>query len=134
MMIGAKMKMRKMSGKMSNEQFGFNNLFNKQVEFQKLVCSKFGYEGKTPDSIPCDNIDIAKYHLIALLEEGGELAKSDKRWKNFRNTHYDKENKVEELADCFITLCNIAMYSDISAQDFAEAIDKKITENYERIK
>lgn len=116
-----------------SDKMTFDDLFGKQIEFQKAVCEKFGYEGKNPDCIPCDNVDIAKYHLLALLEESGELVKSDKRWKNFRNTHYDKTNKLEELADCFITLMNVAMYSDIDSNELEKAIYKKISENHIRI-
>ena len=72
--------------------------------------------------------------MLALMEETGELVKSDKRWKNYRNTHYDKSNKLEELSDCFITLFNIAMYSGISSEELELALTKKMDENIERIR
>lgn len=111
----------------------FADFFNDQVNFQKEVNENFGY-GVKVERIPEDNIEIAKYHMLALMEEVGELIKSDKRWKNYRNTHFDKDNKLEELSDCFITLFNIAMYSGISAEELEIALTKKMDENVERIK
>ena len=111
----------------------FTDFFNDQVAFQKEVNEKFGYNAKVED-IPEDNVEVAKYHMLALMEETGELVKSDKRWKNYRNTHYDKSNKLEELSDCFITLFNIAMYSGISAEELELALTKKMDENIKRIR
>ena len=111
----------------------FTDFFNDQVAFQKEVNEKFGYNAKV-ENIPEDNVEVAKYHMLALMEETGELVKSDKRWKNYRNTHYDKSNKLEELSDCFITLFNIAMYSGISAEELELALTKKMDENYNRIR
>lgn len=111
----------------------FVYFFNNQVNFQKEVNEKIGY-GTKVKNIPEDNVEIAKYHMLALMEETGELVKSDKRWKNYRNTHYDKDNKLEELSDCFITLFNVAMYSGISAEELELALTKKMDENAERIR
>ena len=111
----------------------FTDFFNDQVAFQKEVNEKFGYNAKV-ENIPEDNVDVAKYHMLALMEETGELVKSDKRWKNYRNTHYDKSNKLEELSDCFITLFNIAMYSGISDEELELALTKKMDENIKRIR
>ena len=111
----------------------FVDFFNEQVAFQKEINEKFGYGMKVGD-IPEDNVEVSKYHMLALMEEAGELVKSDKRWKNYRNTHYDKSNKLEELSDCFITLFNVAMYSGISAEELELALIKKMDENTKRIK
>lgn len=111
----------------------FTDFFNGQVAFQKEVNEKFGY-GVSVKNIPEDNVEVAKYHMLALTEETGELVKSDKRWKNYRNTHYDKSNKLEELSDCFITLFNVAMYSGISAEELELALTKKMDENMKRIR
>ena len=111
----------------------FTDFFNDQVAFQKEVNKKYGY-GVKVENIPEDNVDVAKYHMLALMEETGELVKSDKRWKNYRNTHYDKSNKLEELSDCFITLFNVAMYSGISAEELELALIKKMDENIKRIR
>lgn len=110
----------------------FEDFFNDQVDFQKKLINNIGY-GVEIKKIPEDNVELSKYHMLALMEETGELVKSDKRWKNYRNTHFDKDNKLEELSDCFITLFNIAMYSGISAEELELALDKKIAENMKRI-
>ena len=107
--------------------------YDEQVKFQKEVVKKYGYNANVKN-IPEDNIELAKYHMLALLEEAGELVKSDKRWKNYRNTYYDKQNKLEELSACIITLFNVAMFSGISGKELAEALETKMNENYNRIR
>lgn len=111
----------------------FADFFNDQVNFQKEVNEIFGY-GVKVERIPEDNIEIAKYHMLALMEEVGELVKSDKRWKNYRNINFDRDNKLEEISDCFITLFNVAIYSGISAEELELALTKKMDENVERIR
>lgn len=111
----------------------FADFYNDQIAFQNEVIEKVGY-GIEVKSIPEDNIEVAKYHMLALMEETGELIKSDKRWKNYRNKHFDKANKLEELSDCFITLFNVAMYSGISAEELELALTKKMDENTKRIR
>lgn len=123
-----------MSGtKMSGKNKTLEECYDEQVKFQKEVAKKYGYNVDVKN-IPEDNIEVAKYHMLALLEEAGELVKSDKRWKNYRNTYYDKQNKLEELSDCIITLFNVAMFSGISGKELAEALETKMNENYNRIR
>ena len=128
-MKNLKMKKTKMNGKNKT----LEECYDEQVKFQKEVVKKYGYNVDVKN-IPEDNIEVAKYHMLALLEEVGELVKSDKRWKNYRNTNYDKSNKLEELSDCFITLFNVAMYSGISAEELELALTKKMDENMKRIR
>lgn len=129
MMKNLKMKKTKMNGKNKT----LEECYDEQVKFQKEVVKKYGYNVDVKN-IPEDNIEVAKYHMLALLEEAGELVKSDKRWKNYRNTYYDKQNKLEELSDCIITLFNVAMFSGISGKELAEALETKMNENYNRIR
>ena len=129
MMKNLKMKKTKMNGKNKT----LEECYDEQVKFQKEVAKKYGYNVDVKN-IPEDNIEVAKYHMLALLEEAGELVKSDKRWKNYRNTYYDKQNKLEELSDCIITLFNVAMFSGISGKELAEALETKMNENYNRIR
>ncbi len=119
-----------MSGKKMSKSFV--DFFNDQVAFQRKLINDIGY-GIDVKKIPEDNVELSKYHMLALMEETGELVKSDKRWKNYRNTHFDKNNKLEELSDCFITLFNIAMYSGISAEELELALNEKMAENMKRI-
>ena len=129
MMKNLKMRKTKMNGKNKT----LEECYDEQVKFQKEVTKKYGYNVDVKN-IPEDNIEVAKYHMLALLEEAGELVKSDKRWKNYRNTYYDKQNKLEELSDCIITLFNVAMFSGISGKELAEALETKMNENYNRIR
>ena len=129
MMKNLKMKKTKMNGKNKT----LEECYDEQVKFQKEVAKKYGYNVDVKN-IPEDNIEVAKYHMLALLEEAGELVKSDKRWKNYRNAYYDKQNKLEELSDCIITLFNVAMFSGISGKELAEALETKMNENYNRIR
>ena len=106
--------------------------YEDQIAFQSIVTDKYGYGCKV-ESIPEDNVEVAKYHLLGLTEEVGELVKSDKRWKNFRNTQFDKENKLEEISDCFICLMNVAIFSGISSEELTDALSKKMNDNFKRI-
>lgn len=108
-------------------------LFDKQIDFQKQLCLT-GKVNAEYDTIGTkDDLDNYKYHLLAMTEELGELVKSDKRWKNLRNKHYDKINKMEELADVFITLINLCIYSGVSYHQLFVATDNKMSINLERI-
>ena len=126
MKIPMKMNGRKMMSK------SFAAFFNDQVDFQRKLINNIGYSVDVK-KIPEDNVELSKYHMLALMEETGELVKSDKRWKNYRNTYYDKSNKLEELSDFVITLFNVAMYSGISAEELEFALNKKMAENMKRI-
>ena len=61
------------------------------------------------------------------------MLESDKRWKNFRNEKYDKAGKLEEIADCFIVLMNVAMFSGFGACELYDAIADKIATVERRI-
>ena len=110
----------------------FNAIYNEQVNFQNEVVKKKPYNfevGKLPE----DNVQGFSQHIQQLLSELGEVLSSDKRWKNYRNDKLDLENKKEEIADCFIVLMNIAIFSGFSAEDVESSILEKIKENYKRI-
>lgn len=110
----------------------FESIYIDQIDFQRMLLKDDSYEIKTDGDIPNDYVKLFQYHCLALLEEAGELLKSDKRWKNFRNKKYDKENKLEEVADCFVTLFNISIFSGFTSEELFESISKKIKENKER--
>ena len=67
------------------------------------------------------------------MSEIGEVLEADKRWKSFRNDKYDKDAKADEIADCFIVLMNIAMFSGMSASELYDTISAKIDIVSERI-
>ena len=102
----------------------FKKLFESQVEFQKMV---------TGDStLPRDNIANFSYHVQAMVEEMGEVMKADKRWKTHRNTRFVPEEKLDEIADVFITAMNIAIHSGFTAEDVEVVIRLKISDNFRR--
>lgn len=112
------------------------NIFDKQKANQIEIFKKGKYKDFVsflPENLPIDEVRLASYHIQQLMSEIGEVLDADKRWKNFRNEKYDKEAKLEEIADCFIVLMNIAMFSDIDAKELSEAINKKIEEVHNRI-
>lgn len=112
------MKMKKVDG-------DFQHLFNLQSEFQYKI---------TELKLPLDDVAWFQYHMSAMQEELGEVLKADKRWKTHRNIHYDPGNKLEELADVFITAMNLALYSGFTADAIKLAITAKIFENNEKLK
>lgn len=111
--------------KKSGEPLTLEDLFSQQQVFQKLV---------TGFDTPVDNIVEFCYHMNAMQEELGEVLKADKRWKTHRNTYYNKEEKLEELADVFITMMNIAMYSGFDSATLLGAVEAKINKNKEKLK
>lgn len=104
-------------------------LYNAQLLNQRLLFIKGAYDNfkqDTTKSVPCDDISLSSYHIQQLMSEIGEVLECDKRWKNYRNDKFDKDAKLEELADCFIELLNIAMFSNFSAKELSQAIENKI--------
>lgn len=110
----------------------FESIYNKQLNFQRKVKELAPYEFSV-GSLPEDNIRGCSFHVQQLMSEIGEVLSADKRWKNFRNGKYDKNNKKEEIADCFIVLMNIAIFSGLSAEELENTIINKIDENAKRL-
>ena len=111
-------------------------LYNAQLLNQRLLFIKGAYDNfkhDTTKSVPCDDVSLSSYHIQQLMSEIGEVLECDKRWKNYRNDKFDKDAKLEELADCFIELLNIAMFSNFSAKELSQAIENKIEIVKERI-
>lgn len=131
-MIGAKM--MKTNGKMNNSTL--KELFQKQVNNQNGLILKGVYDKFISDgvqSVPFDNVNLASHHIQQLMSEIGEVLDADKRWKSYRNEKYNEQDKLEELADCFIVLMNIVMFSGFDADDLANAIEDKLNIVFERI-
>jgi NTP pyrophosphatase (non-canonical NTP hydrolase) len=106
----------------------FQQIFNYQMNNQSIMLSKGMYDNFIDFDVklPIDSPRLSSYHVQQLMSEIGEVLDADKRWKNFRNDKYDKAAKAEELADCFIVLMNICMYSGLSAEDVERAIVNKL--------
>ena len=114
----------------------FSNIFEKQAENQRNMFKKGMYydfsdnpaiDGEYTE-LPLDDPKLCSYHVQQLVSEIGEVLEADKRWKNFRNDAYDKDEKLREIADCFIVLMNIAMFSGFDSKDVYMAICDKIEE------
>lgn len=110
------------------DNVSLSDIFKSQMSNQMLIFRKGLYKGKEeiPQSLPIDSISLSSYHILQLMSELGEVLDADKRWKNFRNSKYDKDAKVEEIADCFIVLMNIAMFSGIDADDLVGGLVNKL--------
>lgn len=119
-----------------NNKDSFGYLFQKQLVNQQNMIDKGLYEGFTQNEnivVPVDDPKLESYHIQQLMSEIGEVLESDKRWKNFRNVSYDKDNKLEEIADCFIVLMNIAIFSGFDKEELYNAVDRKLDKVKERI-
>lgn len=104
----------------------FNDLYDDQVKIQSRMADNGMYDGIDKHLvIPQDIPSLASYHVQQLVSEIGEVLEADKRWKNFRNDKYDRDAKLDELADCFIVLMNISMFSGFSGEEIYNAISKK---------
>lgn len=114
-------------------KINFEDIYDTQVMFQEEVKKAAPYEFEV-GTLPEDNIKGFSFHMQQLMSEIGEVLAADKRWKNYRNSKFDKNNKLEELADCFIVLMNVCIFSGFTAQDLISAIVRKVHKNAERIK
>lgn len=88
--------------------------------------------GKLADG-PKDSVEDFHYSITALVSEIGEVLSADKRWKNARNAHYDRNEKLFELVDCMAFLVNAIQYSGFTAEEFYEAFASKNQINMDRI-
>lgn len=129
------MRMKTRNGK-TNNPLTLQDLFNIQKANQSQMLQAgmydmFKSEGTT--TIPVDDVKLMSYHVQQLMSEIGEVLDADKRWKNFRNQKYDENAKLEEIADCFIVMMNIAMFSGFDGSQLVEAIERKLNKVSERI-
>lgn len=114
----------------------FVDMFDAQCANQTQMLEKGLYDRfKNPStlSVPADDVGLASYHIQQLMSEIGEVLDADKRWKSHRNEKYDKDGKIEEIADCFIVLMNVAMFSGFTAEELENAIMSKLISVAERI-
>lgn len=118
---------------MANDSF--KSIFDSQRLNQIFLLSNGKYDAFTDKHVaePVDDPKLCGYHIQQLMSEIGEVLEADKRWKSFRNEKCDKDAKANEIADCFIVLMNIAMFSGMSAEDLYNAIENKIQTVSERI-
>ena len=126
--IGKNMKNNKI------ESATIKDIYEMQAQNQMIMLSRGMYGKERLNILPIDDVQLCSYHIQLLMSEVGEVLDADKRWKNFRNEKYDKEAKVEEIADCFIVLLNIAMFSGIDSKQLDDMICSKIKKVKERIK
>lgn len=129
-----------MSGKTSNltirNRLTLHDLFDHQMANQTkmLVDGMYDkFKSESTESVPVDDVKLMSYHVQQLVSEIGEVLNADKRWKNFRNERYDESEKLEEIADCFIVLMNVAMFSGFDGYDLTKAIEEKLNKVSERI-
>lgn len=110
----------------------FKELFKIQLDNQTKLLKLNSYDSECK-SLPYDDIKIFSYQIQQLMSEIGEVLDSDKRWKNMRNKKYNRDDKLNELADCFIVLMNLVMFSGFSCNDILSEIEKKLTVFNDRI-
>ena len=120
-------KMR-MNGKMNNpttlQQFFQAQCYNQNLLVLKGVYNRL--KDENTKTVPVDDIGLASYHIQQLMSEIGEVLEADKRWKSHRNDKYDKQKKLEEIADCFVVLMNVAIFSGFDEEALVNAIEEKI--------
>lgn len=125
--IGKNMKNNKI------ESATIKDIYEMQAQNQMIMLSRGMYGKERLIFLPIDDVQLCSYHIQQLMSEVGEVLDADKRWKNFRNEKYDKEAKAEEIADCFIVLLNIAMFSGIGSKQLDDMVCNKIKKVKERI-
>ena len=115
--------------------YSFKELYNNQMLNQATMLYKGMYGlGKAQHiTLPQDDIHLSSYHIQQLVSEIGEVLDADKRWKNFRNDKYERQDKLEELADCFIVLMNVCMFSGFTFEEVYNMIAEKIDTVRDRV-
>lgn len=126
-----KMKME-MTGNMEQSPVTFPEVYFNQIKFQEEIIKKYQTH-LSNGMLPSDNPELFQYHMTAMVEELGEVLKADKRWKTHRNDAFDPENKIEEIADVFITLMNVCIFSGYGSSIILDRVNKKIRENLDRM-
>lgn len=119
-----------MSGKMIKKLNAFDELFEMQRYTQQMLIDNGLYDsyckGTEGMVLPVDSVALSSYHIQQLVSEIGEVLDADKRWKNFRNCKYEPDAKLEEIADVFIVLMNVAMFSGFNSKQLHDAIESKL--------
>ena len=114
----------------------FKKLFEAQMNNQQAMLNKGLYDAfknQNTFTVPSDDPKLESYHIQQLISEIGEVLSADKRWKNLRNDKNDSMNKLEEIADCFIVMMNVAMFSGFTSEQVLTAIEEKINTVRDRI-
>lgn len=114
-----------MTGKMNKN---FLEIFQNQMAIQDYLLKSNGYKDLIKDNsitVPFDCPELFAHHTLWLFSELGEVLQADKRWKSSRNNEYNKENKLEEIADCFIILMNVCLFSGFDYEIIGKAIVEK---------
>lgn len=115
----------------------FQTIYLLQKNFQESLLLKGKYKDFSNISkfqvLPYDDSRLFSYHIQQLISEIGEVLESDKRWKSHRNDKYDRRHKVSELADCFIVLLNLLIFSGIESDEFLNEVLLKMQKNTERV-
>lgn len=105
-------------------------LFDIQAGNQREMLKRGVYAcqvgGAIDVELPMDSVSLCSYHVQQLVSEIGEVLTVDKRWKSHRQDCYDSQEKLVEIADCFIVMMNIAMYSGFDGDDVTKAIMDKL--------
>lgn len=130
------MRMKTKKSGRTNNLLTLQDLFNIQKANQSKMLQDGMYDlfkSESTTAIPVDDVKLMSYHIQQLMSEIGEVLDADKRWKNFRNQKYDENAKLEEIADCFIVLMNVVMFSGFNGSQLVEAIEKKLNKVSKRI-
>ena len=118
----------------------FEIAWHRQEQNQSFMANIGMYQGfvNVPDDVyvlmPVDSPTMFSYQLQGEVSELGEVLEADKRWKNMRNGHYDRDQKLEELADCLIYLMNMCMWSGYSFSEVERAVAHKVQTVRDRIR
>lgn len=112
------------------EDKSLKDLFDIQAANQREMLISGVYSGQVGGvmdvELPIDSTSLCSYHIQQLISEIGEVLTADKRWKSHRQDGYCADDKLEEIADCFIVMMNIAMFSGFDGEDVTNAIVDKL--------
>ncbi len=99
------------------------SIFNEQTNQQQILSNL---------TLPCDIEDNFFYNVLLMFEEIGEILHTDRRYRReaYRATNnYNEREKISELADLFLIILNLIIYSGYELDTFLDIVQRKQTEN-----
>lgn len=119
------------------KEITFESLYEEQKLNQLAIAARGMYDNYRRTEItelPADDPGVMSYNVLHLVSEIGELLSADKRWKSLRKGEPQKTEKLDELADIYIFLLNIAYFSGFTCDELKEAVAAKIAKVTNRVR
>lgn len=115
---------------------GFNEIYEKQIDFENLILSKSKTwpNKKISEFDEKEKVSFTKEMILYTHQELSELISAVGNYK-MHKTKRDNPNYKEipeEIADCFIFILNLAITHNLTAEQLLEVVSQKQMKNFKR--